>query len=633
MRRMLVRVLLLLVSLGLELALADDVLRPGTPQLDRPTLMALGVKLPVSGDDNYNARVSVRYRQAGATAWREALPLFRVIPESVVGWPVEPQFSGSIFDLRPATTYEIELHVVDPDGNVDQTLTLAGTTRAIPRDPAAPNEKVVTDAQGLRTALARAQPGDVIRLADGVYTGSFSMSAAGTPENPIVIRGTSQDGTILDGGDCSGCNVLEVYGAGWVHIERLTIRNANRAIRFQTHGAEGNVVRRVFILNTKLGIGSREDQKDFYIGDNILAGRLSWPSVYTDDGGAHSNDDGIRVQGFGHVICHNVISGYGDAMKVEQDGARAVDFYGNEVLSAYDNGVELDGSEGNARCLRNRFTNTYATLSVQPIYGGPAYLIRNVVVNVTNEQMKFHALGTVPPQEPSGIFAFHNTFVSPSLALNLSTSSATHHFLVLNNLFVGPAQLAGARTVDWTGRIADGLFDYNGYFPDGGFRFYILGGAALSSPSFAALQRGGFETHGVLLGLPIFANGLRPPQSYRTTLEPQDTRLDAHSNAIDRGAVLPNVNDGFTGAGPDLGALELGCPAPIYGPRPEGVDESNEPLGCEPPAPAPAMAKTASRSRRAAATLSPRPSAASTSRRKSARDSEAFSFSRMAGLM
>jgi len=626
---MLVRVLLLLLVLPLELVLAEDVLRPGTPQLDRPTLMALGVKLPVSGDDNYNARVSVRYRQAGATAWREALPLYRVLLESVVGWEVEPQFSGSIFDLRPGVTYEIELHVVDPDGSVDQTLTLAGTTRAVPGDPAAPSEKTVSDAEGLRAALARAQAGDVIRLADGIYTGSFSMSAAGTPEKPIVIRGTSQEGTILDGGDCSSCNVLEVYGAGFVHIERLTIRNANRAIRFQTRGAEGNVVRRVFILNTKLGIGAREDQKDFYLCDNILAGRLSWPSVYTDDNGARSNDDGIRVQGFGHVVCHNLIAGYGDALKVEQDGSRAVDFYGNEVLSAYDNGVELDGSEANARCLRNRFTNTYATLSVQPIYGGPAYLIRNVVVNVAHEQMKFHGLGTVPPQEPSGVFAFHNTFISPSLALNLATSATTHHFLVLNNLFVGPAQLAAGRTVDWTGRIDDGLFDFNGYFPEGGFRFNILGRGLLNFPSFAALQQGGFETHGALLVLPIFANGLTPPASYRATLEPQDTALAPQSNAIDRGAVLPNVNDGFTGAAPDLGALELGCPAPIYGPRPEGVDESNEPLGCEPPA----MAKMPSRSRRAAETLSWRPSAASTSRCNSSRDSAAFNFSWIAGLM
>jgi hypothetical protein len=31
--------------------------------------------------------------------------------------------------------------------------------------------------------------------------------------------------------------------------------------------------------------------------------------------------------------------------------------------------------------------------------------------------------------------------------------------------------------------------------------------------------------------------------------------------------VLPNVNDGFSGKAPDLGALELGQQLPVYGPR------------------------------------------------------------------
>jgi hypothetical protein len=47
-----------------------------------------------------------------------------------------------------------------------------------------------------------------------------------------------------------------------------------------------------------------------------------------------------------------------------------------------------------------------------------------------------------------------------------------------------------------------------------------------------------------------------------------DFRLRPGSAAIDRGVVIPNVNDGFTGSAPDLGALEAGQPLPVYGPRP-----------------------------------------------------------------
>jgi len=561
--------------------LADDILHPGTPLLDRPTLMTLGVQLPVTGDDNFNASVTMRYREAGAADWREALPLLRVHAEVVTGWKVDPQFSGSIFDLLPGTTYEIELHAVDPDG-VDQIFSLTAVTRAVPGDPASPQVRLAITTEELRAALATAQAGDVIVITEGTYAGPFQVRASGTAENPIVIRGAG-DGTVLDAG-CTDCNALEIYGAGFVQVERLTISNALGAIRFQTAGAEGNVVRRVHTRNTRLGINSRPDQKDFYICDNVMEGRLRWPLTYQDDGGAHANDDGIRVMGFGHVVCHNRISGFGDAIKTEQDGARAIDFYGNDILYTYDNGMELDGSEGNTRCFRNRFANTFATLSVQPIYGGPAYLFRNVVVNVVNEQMKFHALGTVPPREPTGILAYHNTFVSAGMALSLQTPASSHYFVVANNLFVGSEHPPFNRVVDWTGRIDNGLFDYNGYFPDGVFRFNLPGQGGLRTfPNLAALQEAGIETHGSRIGGDVFASGLIAPAQWSALVEAPDASLGPGSAATDAGLVLPNINDAFTGAAPDLGALETGCPMPIYGPRPEGIDETNEPLDCRRP--------------------------------------------------
>jgi hypothetical protein len=46
-----------------------------------------------------------------------------------------------------------------------------------------------------------------------------------------------------------------------------------------------------------------------------------------------------------------------------------------------------------------------------------------------------------------------------------------------------------------------------------------------------------------------------------------DFRLKPGAAAIDRGVAIPNVNDRFAGKAPDLGALELGQPLPIYGPR------------------------------------------------------------------
>ena len=571
-------------------ALADNTLHPGTPALDPPTLVALGVVLPITGDDNFTATVGVRYRETGTATWHDALPLMHVHAEAVTGFAVTPQFAGTIFDLRPDTGYDIELHAVDGDGAVDMTLNLTGHTRAVPGDPAAPHAVAVTDVASLNAALAAAQPGDVITLADGTYAGSFALNKSGTATAPIVIRGATQAGVILDGMMCAGCNVIEAYGS-FVHIENLTIAHANRAIRFQTAAAQANVVRRVHITDVTLGIGSNPDQQDFYIADNVLEGRNLWPCVYTSDSvacngdgsgtvqhGLHANDDGIHVEGNGHVIAHNQISGFGDAMKVEEDGARSDDFYGNDVLWTYDNAVELDGSLRNTRAFRNRFTNTFATLSFQPIFGGPAYAIRNVLVNVADEQFKLHARGTTPTV---GAVIYHNTIVRGTRALQCSTAAAPLDFIVANNLFIGPTALdPDGHAVRWdVPDVSTATIDYNGYYPDGQ---YELGyGSGITYPNFAALVAGGrYEAHGVLGDASLLSGGLVGTTDWTQLLAPATPQLATGSVAIDHGVMLANIDDGFRGAAPDLGALEGGCDAPIYGPRPIGIDETTETFGC-----------------------------------------------------
>jgi hypothetical protein len=86
---------------------------------------------------------------------------------------------------------------------------------------------------------------------------------------------------------------------------------------------------------------------------------------------------------------------------------------------------------------------------------------------------------------------------------------------------------------------------------------------------------GTFEQHGLLLG------GESGIADWTVTLDPMTPAPPAP--ALDTAENLPNIDDGFTGSGADLGAVEAGCDPPIYGPRPEGMDETNEPVGCIPP--------------------------------------------------
>lgn len=555
-------------------AQSADVLVINSVRLDRPTLHMLGVQVLISGDQNHNARVDVRYKPVGASAWRDGLPLLRVLPETVAQ-PVPQQFAGTVFDLTPDTQYEIELHATDPDGPVTQPVRMVTSrTRPVPRqDPANPIVVNVSTATQFQSALNSAGPGTVITLANGTYHGSFTLFASGTAENPIVIRGQSAPGAILDGDDCF-CNVLEVYGS-YVHVENLTIKDAERALRFLGTGTRNNVARRLQIQNVHHGIGQAAppaNQLDFYIADNVIEGRLSWPSLLDLPGDPNWDYRGVAVDGDGHVICHNRISGFGDAMINTKVLSRSTDFYGNDVLDSFD-GNEVDRGAGNVRSIHNRFTNMWAAVSLQPIYGGPAYVLRNVFMNVVDEQLKLKSFGVT--DEPSGVFIYHNTSVSPKIALNLQTPVTGHNFEVNNNLFVGPRVLAGSRTVDWTELIDRGEFDFNGYFPDGGFRF-----GSLSFPNFASLQASGvFEAGGTLLTEPIFAGGFVGPSDGRVRQNPVNFNLAGSSNAINRGTPLPGIN-ALSGGAPDLGAIESGCTTPTYGPRSAENESIAAPVDC-----------------------------------------------------
>src|SRR4051812_46881057 len=87
----------------------------GTPTLDRPTPAAIGIRVPLTGDDDRDASATVRYQAVGERDWHPAPPLFRVQPEDVRGGGAADELAGSVFGLRPGTVYGLEVHVTEPD--------------------------------------------------------------------------------------------------------------------------------------------------------------------------------------------------------------------------------------------------------------------------------------------------------------------------------------------------------------------------------------------------------------------------------------------------------------------------------------------------------------------------------------
>jgi hypothetical protein len=80
----------------------------------------------------------------------------------------------------------------------------------------------------------------------------------------------------------------------------------------------------------------------------------------------------------------------------------------------------------------------------------------------------------------------------------------------------------------------------------------------------------GQDRHSVIVDYDVFQKVTPPDSSDPRILYKAsdfDFQLRPGSAAVDAGVRLPNVNDGFTGKAPDLGAYEVGQPIPHYGPR------------------------------------------------------------------
>jgi hypothetical protein len=269
------------------------------------------------------------------------------------------------------------------------------------------------------------------------------------------------------------------------------------------------------------------------------------------------------------------------------------DTYNNDIFDMFDNCGEQDGSMHNSRWLRNRCLNTGEQgTSNQPDFAGPNYYIRNVLYNTFTDSIKW--------DHSQGVMYLNNTFTNHASA----QGGANFHFI--NNLLLDPIP---GNTVFTLGSYTNySTLDYNGYSPTPAtgdaplppqFSYTspadptVLADYSSESPggtplvnhtygSLAAWQAGsGQDKHSVLIDWTDFANAQAPNEvsdpehlySWGTTTAGVtfpiliDLTLRSGSRAIDKGVVIPNVTDGFTGNGPDLGAYEYGVPVPQYGPR------------------------------------------------------------------
>jgi len=585
-------------------ARADDVLHIGEAFAD-PGEINIGYRLMISGDQNLNARCTVRFRKVGEPTWKPALDAWRFHPwitpsEDSIGGvsnvidKAENRFAGSIFWVEPGETYEIELTLTDPDGvtGTNPVILVTTTWTELVPNPNGRKLYVVPGSgggsgtiddpfRGLPAAHAAAQPGDIIYVASGVYP-AFTITKNGTPGNPICWIGPPDQSAVIDAG--GGSRALQLSDLSnplrYVIIERFTLRNASDGI--YASRVQHTKVRHCKIIditddgyfNSSQGIEFRQA-----VMDCTIIGDEPWISDYI------GSSEGIEIQGTAAIVAHNYVEGFADCISVDPRSStrtspygednNCYDVYGNYITKAGDDGIELDHIVTGCRAWRNVVMNCRMGFTNQPLFGGPCYIFRNEI---------FYLQDNGPGVRTGSAYKLHNGASGTVLIHNTSSKDADgvitcmfQNSFFRNNLFMGSTDAFDMFTCgtingqppvnsvnDW---------DYNAYRRGVGYAFVDWFNIKKYYTLLQLFAEQGVEGHGVVASYADLVDPI-PPALYgepAQTVDDFDFTLQPGAPEIDAGDVLPNINDPFVFDGmPDIGANEFGQPRPKYGPRPIG---------------------------------------------------------------
>jgi hypothetical protein len=498
--------------------------------VEPPTLVSLGFEWRIDGDDNRNASVAVFYRKKGESAWREGLPLLRIgnerINENALQYVTPNGFSGSLFDLEPATEYECRFVLADPDGASGKTEQLV-TVRTRPEPKPAAGGKVYhvyppgfsgakqepaftgllaayftgsSSSDNFNTYPPRVQPGDVILVHAGLYkddryryggglgtvsSGTYFLTQSGTPEKPIVMKGAGDGEAIFDGD--GAYNLFNVMAANDNYFEGLTFRNTDLVFQGglkRIAGSSGLTVVRCRFENVGRAIYTDwSGSTNYYIADNVMIGRFNANYLMGFTGRTWQNlpefnpklvsEYAVKVYGSGHVVAYNSISRFHDGVDVATYGNP--DGSPNPIRDRLPVSIDFYGNDisnvedncieadGGAHNIRI-FRNRCFNHGHRAVSVQPAF--GGPVYFFRN--VVYHAPegGAVKfTASSSGIVVYHNTFIAPVKPMLLAASNVHYR----NNLILGKSETLESFAVETNTNYSSS--DYNGFRPNEGAEF------------------------------------------------------------------------------------------------------------------------------------------------------------------
>ena len=469
---------------------------------------------------------AIQFRKHGDAAWREGLPLWFDARNA--------ECRGSLVHLEPGTKYEIQL---------GSTRLNASTWNE--RFPIARTVQLKSGAQQINIADGGTPSGYVLYTGEGVTLDArdaeqynISIAAPYVIVRGVTLKGAKQDAirllpgahdVVIEDNDISGWGRYRTTNsAGWKI--GMDMDAGVRAVCTKAWQMERIIVQRNRIHHPRYGANS-----------------WSWGHPAGPQAITYSHCGG------NHVIRYNEIYSedqhyFNDAIGGE-DNFSAIgfpnadtDIYGNRISHAWDDGIEAEGGNRNVRIWGNYLDLTATGVASTVTHFGPLYVFRNVYARSRKMSER------VPDADDRGPFAkagasqewgggrryfFHNTVLQPGNSLGAGGGISGNSGQPLTNT-VSRNNIWQIWKAHW-----ESINEAGGSGNDFDYDLY---NGKLNAPRSA-------EKHGIL-AVPAYE---------------KEFQLAARSPGVDRGVRLPNFNDAYVGAAPDIGAQETGAPILQFG--------------------------------------------------------------------
>lgn len=310
------------------------------------------------------------------------------------------------------------------------------------------------------------------------------------------------------------------------------------------------------------GNDTRIEYNEMY--DTLTGGAWAWNAVK----GTSMESMAIVLRGhIGAIVRGNVIHHYFNGIYTSSSGALNdpgvafdADIYNNHIYSIGDDALEPEGTCINHRFRNNKIDSTLVGISLAPVTMGPVWVLRNTFTNFTARSIKWDRASD------GWMMIYHNTsFTTVANTNSLELISAVRNSIMRNNIFHTNGYSIDARNPGSTGHD----WDYDNWFTlSAGSRFRWEGVQYANVNQLcraAGLECNGHES----------SPGLAA-----------DMSLLPNSPNIDRGILVPGINNQFMGSAPDIGAYESAYGAPPVITNTPSPGQTETPTATSTPVPA-----------------------------------------------